>query len=64
YLSTLPFTFMAGFLEGFITRYSIDMPIWLSLFIILSTLSLISFYYLVYPFIIHKKVQQSAPKLT
>lgn len=64
YISTLPFTFMAGFLEGFITRYSINMPIWLSIFIILSTLGLISFYYLVYPFIVHKKVQQLAPKLT
>jgi uncharacterized membrane protein SpoIIM required for sporulation len=64
YISTLPFTFMAGFLEGFITRYSIAMPIWLSIFIIVSTLGLISFYYLVYPFIVHKKVQQLAPKLT
>ena len=64
YLSTLPFTFMAGFLEGFITRYSIAMPIWLSILIILSTLTLISFYYLVYPFIVHKKVQQLAAKLT
>ena len=64
YISTLPFTFMAGFLEGFITRYSINMPIWLSIFIILSTLGLISFYYLVYPFIVHKKVQQLTPKLT
>jgi uncharacterized membrane protein SpoIIM required for sporulation len=64
YISTLPFTFMAGFLEGFITRYSINMPIWLSIFIIVSTLGLISFYYLVYPFIVHKKVQQLAPKLT
>lgn len=63
YISTLPFTFMAGFLEGFITRYSIDMPIWLSIFIILSTLGLISFYYLVYPFIVHKKVQQLSAKL-
>ncbi|MFB9079562.1 stage II sporulation protein M [Flavobacterium procerum] len=56
YLSTLPFTFFAGFLEGFITRYSIDMPIWLSSLIILSTLGLISFYYLVYPFIVHRKM--------
>jgi len=65
YVSTLPFTFAAGFLEGFITRYSIDMPIWLSIFIILSTLGFISFYYLIYPFIVHKKVQQfSATKLT
>jgi len=54
-LSTVPFTIAAGFLEGFITRYSIDMPNWLSSFIILFTLSIISFYYLVYPFIVHKK---------
>ena len=53
FLSTIPFTIAAGFLEGFITRYSIDMPIWLSLFIILGTLSVISFYFLVYPTIGH-----------
>jgi len=56
FLSTFPFTISAGFLEGFITRYSIDMPNWLSSFIILFTLAIISFYYLVYPFIVHKKI--------
>ena len=56
FLSTFPFTISAGFLEGFITRYSIDMPNWLSSFIILFTLSIIAFYYLVYPFIVHRKV--------
>ena len=61
FLSTIPFTIAAGFLEGFITRYSIEMPHWLSVFIILSTLSLISFYYLVYPFIVHKKVKANVP---
>lgn len=55
FLSTFPFTISAGFLEGFITRYSIDMPNWLSVGIILSTLAIISFYYLIYPTIIHKK---------
>jgi uncharacterized membrane protein SpoIIM required for sporulation len=55
FLSTFPFTFSAGFLEGFITRYAPDMPLWLGCGIILSTLSLISFYYLIYPFIVHKK---------
>lgn len=55
FLSTMPFTILAGFLEGFITRYSIDMPKYLSIGIIVITLSVISFYYLVYPFIIHKK---------
>ncbi len=61
FLSTIPFTIAAGFLEGFITRYSIDMPHWLSVFIILSTLSLISFYYLVFPFIVHKKIKANVP---
>ena len=56
FLSTFPFTIAAGFLEGFITRYSIEMENWLSSFIILFTLTLISFYYLVYPFIVHKKI--------
>ncbi len=63
YISTIPFTLAAGFLEGFITRYSIDMPIWLSIFIILATLSLITFYYVIYPSIVHKKVQQLSAKL-
>lgn len=49
-ISTFPFTFFAGFLEGFITRYSSIMPNLLSLAIILITLGLISYYYLVYPF--------------
>ncbi|VXB67950.1 conserved membrane hypothetical protein [Flavobacterium sp. 9AF] len=58
FLSTMPFTIMAGFLEGFITRYSINMPHFLSIGIILTTLSLISFYYLIYPFIVFKKIKK------
>ncbi len=65
YLSTIPFTIAAGFLEGFVTRYSLEMPNWLNVFIILSTLSLISFYYLVFPSIVAKKLksQKSLPSL-
>lgn len=58
-ISTFPFTFAAGFLEGFVTRYSNTMPNWLSVGIILVTLSLISFYYLIYPFIVHKKLKST-----
>ncbi|MFT5754303.1 MAG: putative membrane protein SpoIIM required for sporulation [Flavobacterium sp.] len=58
FLSTIPFTIVAGFLEGFITRYSIDMPHFLSVLIILSTLSTISYYYLIYPFKVHKKINK------
>ncbi len=57
FLSTFPFTISAGFLEGFITRYSIDMENWLSCLIILGTLSAIAYYYLVYPFVVHQKIQ-------
>ncbi len=63
FISTVPFTIAAGFLEGFITRYSIDMPNWLSVFIILSTLSLIGFYYLIFPFIVYKKLKKDVPTL-
>jgi len=50
WLSTLPFTISAGFLEGFVTRYSDIMPNVVSVGIILTTLSIISWYYLIYPF--------------
>lgn len=53
-LSTMPFTFAAGFLEGYVTRYAMEMPKWLSITIILTTLSLITFYFLIYPFIVKK----------
>jgi uncharacterized membrane protein SpoIIM required for sporulation len=49
-ISTFPFTFAAGFLEGFITRYSNTMPNYMSVAIILITLGIISYYYLVYPY--------------
>lgn len=56
-LSTFPFTIAAGFLEGFITRYSDEMPNWASVSIILITLSIISFYYLIYPFVVNRKIK-------
>lgn len=57
FLSTFPFTIAAGFLEGYITRYATEMPKWLSVGIILLTLSLIGFYYLVYPYVVHLKMK-------
>jgi uncharacterized membrane protein SpoIIM required for sporulation len=54
-ISTLPFFILAGCIEGFVTRYSNTMPLWLNVLIIGGTLSLISFYYIIYPFIIQKK---------
>jgi len=60
FISTIPFTIAAGILEGFVTRYSIDMPRVLNIFIILGTLALISWYYLIYPFTVHKKAKANA----
>jgi len=53
-LSTVPFFIVAGFLEGFVTRHT-EMPDWLALFIITASLSLIVFYYVIYPIQLHKK---------
>lgn len=57
-LATMPFTVAAGLLEGFVTRYSPDMPIILNVVIILFTLSAISWYFLIYPFQVNKKINR------
>jgi len=56
-ISTVPFFIVAGFIEGFITRYS-NMPVWLAMTIIFASLSLIIFYYIIYPIILHKANEQ------
>ncbi|HEU4497504.1 MAG TPA: stage II sporulation protein M [Flavobacterium sp.] len=56
-IATMPFTIAAGLLEGFVTRYALEMPKWLNVFIILSTLALISFYFLIFPYIVSKKIK-------
>jgi uncharacterized membrane protein SpoIIM required for sporulation len=53
-VSTIPFFIIAGFLEGFVTRHT-EMPDWLTISIILASLALIIFYYVIYPIQIHKK---------
>ena len=56
-ISTFPFTFSAGFLEGYVTRYSNTMPNSVSVAIIFITLGIIGYYYLIYPFILQKKIK-------
>ena len=53
-ISTLPFFIIAGFIEGFITRYS-NMPVWLAMTIIFCSLALIVFYYIIYPIQLKKE---------
>lgn len=57
-LSTVPFFIAAGFIEGFVTRWSNMMPLWLNILIIVGSLAFISFYYLVYPYIVNRKVPE------
>ncbi|MCW4468382.1 stage II sporulation protein M [Flavobacterium sp. MFBS3-15] len=60
-VSTMPFTIGAGLLEGFVTRYSKEMPMVLNIAIILITLIAISYYYLVYPYKVNRKINSLQP---
>ena len=55
FISTIPFTIMAAFLEGYITRYSNKMPTIICFLIIGFSLVSISYYYLILPYKIAQK---------
>ncbi|MFX0557647.1 stage II sporulation protein M [Maribacter sp. CXY002] len=55
-ISTIPFFIIAGFLEGFVTRHT-EMPDLLAILIIIGSLTLILFYYVIYPNQLHKKTK-------
>lgn len=54
-LSTVPFFIIAGLLEGFVTRHT-EMPDMLAIFIIVASLALILYYYVIYPRMLFKRV--------
>ncbi|WP_340074956.1 stage II sporulation protein M [Leptobacterium sp. I13] len=56
-VSTVPFFIIAGFIEGFITRYS-NMPVWLAFTIIFMSLALIIYYYIVYPILLNRSYEK------
>ncbi|AZA47320.1 stage II sporulation protein M [Chryseobacterium carnipullorum] len=55
FLSTIPFTICAGIIEGYVTRHALRMPLVVNLAIIISSLTIIGFYYFIYPSVVHKK---------
>jgi uncharacterized membrane protein SpoIIM required for sporulation len=55
-IGLVPVFAMAAFLEGFVTRYS-SMPIWLSLSILIGSLSFIIWYFVVYPIRLEKRMR-------
>lgn len=58
-ISTIPFFIIAGFIEGFFTRFGGQMPNILSYGIILLSLILIVYYYILYPIKLNKKLKTS-----
>lgn len=62
-ISTIPFFIIAGFLEGFVTRHT-EMPLWLSILIIMGSLCLIVFYYVIYPKQVYMKHQLAKQSIT
>lgn len=61
FLSTMPFTIVAAALEGFVTRYSNDLPDVVNLSIIVLTMGLIAYYYLLYPYRVARRMQREMP---
>ncbi|WP_439152968.1 stage II sporulation protein M [Winogradskyella sp.] len=53
-VSTIPFFIIAGFIEGFITRYGEQMPWFIAYGIIFISLFIIVYYYIAYPILLHK----------
>lgn len=54
-VSTIPFFIIAGFIEGFFTRFGEQMPDILAYGIIFASLILIVYYYILYPIILNKQ---------
>lgn len=51
----VPVFIVAAFLESFVTRYD-HMPLWLSLTILTASLLFISWYFIIYPIQLHKRI--------
>ncbi|MHC5352739.1 stage II sporulation protein M [Myroides sp. LJL115] len=58
FLATVPFTIVAAFIEGFITRYSKEMPNILNYSILLLTFTSIVYYFFIFPYKAKKRQQQ------
>ena len=62
FISTLPFFFFAGLLEGYVTRYSKKMGPMACYTIIFITFAIIAFYYLIYPYLVKKHILKKLSK--
>jgi uncharacterized membrane protein SpoIIM required for sporulation len=60
-IGLVPVFVVAALLEGFVTRYS-GMPVWLSLFILVSSAGFIIWYFILYPIRLSRR-KQTAPSV-
>ena len=58
FVSTIPFTVIAAIIEGYVTRYALEMPEVLNLFIIFGSLGIIGYYYFIYPTVVFNKMKK------
>ena len=56
-IGLVPFFLLAAFLESFVTRHYQEMPSWSKLAILIGSLALIIWYFILYPLKLHKRIQ-------
>lgn len=52
----VPFFILAAFLESYVTRHYLQMPAWSKLAILVSSFTLIIWYFIIYPLQLHKRM--------
>lgn len=62
-IGLIPVFIIAAFFEGFVTRYS-NMPLWLSITILSSSIVFILWYFVIYPIRLHKRIHTSLQSKT
>lgn len=55
----VPFFILAAFLEGFVTRHYQEMPAWSKIIILVLSASLITWYFIIYPIQLHKRMERA-----
>jgi uncharacterized membrane protein SpoIIM required for sporulation len=58
-IGLVPFFLLAAFLESFVTRHYQEMPSWSKLAILIGSLALLIWYFILYPLKLHKRIQSA-----
>ena len=59
FASTIPFTIVAGLIEGYLTRHALKLPLFINGIIIFGCLFILVYYYIIYPYRVHKKAKNT-----